>query len=123
MKKTIMILVLISAVFVKAQYTRQPRQYGEYIQPYNLDLTERVLQKKQNDYNNNYSIVKNYLDNLHTLIKIKVKYVKLSEGQYSYLENVIKNMNSIKSADLSSNSTANDAISYIKKSYNQIDSW
>lgn len=123
MKKSISILVLLCGVLFKAQYTRQPREYGEYIQPYNFDLMQKALSQKQSNYDNNYSVVNKYLENLYTLIKVKMKYAKLSENQLKYLQNVIDNMNSISKADLSYNSTATQAISYLKKEYAEIDSW
>ena len=123
MKKSISILVLLCGVLFKAQYTRQPREYGEYIQPYNFDLMQKALSQKQSNYDNNYSVVNKYLENLYTLIKVKMKYAKLSENQLKYLQNVIDNMNSISKADLSYNSTASKAISYLKKEYAEIDSW
>lgn len=123
MKKSISILVLLCGVLFKAQYTRQPREYGEYIQPYNFDLMQKALSQKQSNYDNNYSVVNKYLENLYTLIKVKMKYAKLSENQLKYLQNVIDNMNSISKADLSYNSTASKAISYLKEEYAEIDSW
>ena len=123
MKKSISILVLLCGVLFKAQYTRQPREYGEYIQPYNFDLMQKALSQKQSNYDNNYSVVNKYLENLYTLIKVKMKYAKLSENQLKYLQNVIDTMNSISKADLSYNSTASKAISYLKEEYAEIDSW
>lgn len=115
--------MLLCGVLFKAQYTRQPREYGDYIQPYNLDLMQKALSQKQSNYDSNYSVVNKYLENLYTLIKVKMKYAKLSENQLKYLQNVIDNMNSISKADLSYNSTATQAISYLKKEYAEIDSW
>lgn len=123
MKKSISILVLLCGVLFKAQYTRQPREYGDYVQPYNFDLMQKALSQKQSNYDSNYSVVNKYLENLYTLIKVKMKYAKLSENQLKYLQNVIDNMNSISKADLSYNSTATQAISYLKKEYAEIDSW
>ena len=123
MKKSISILVLLCGVLFKAKYRRQPREYGEYIQPYNFDLMQKALSQKQSNYDNNYSVVNKYLENLYTLIKVKMKYAKLSENQLKYLQNVIDNMNSISKADLSYNSTASKAISYLKEEYAEIDSW
>ncbi|MCT4142357.1 hypothetical protein [Elizabethkingia anophelis] len=48
----------------KTQYERQPRQYGDYIQPYNLDLIERALQQKQRKYDVNFQYVKSKIDNI-----------------------------------------------------------
>ena len=107
----------------KTQYERQPRQYGDYIQPYNFDLMQKALSQKQSNYDSNYSVVNQYLENLYTLIKAKMKYAKLTESKLKYLQNVIDNMNSITKADLSSTSTATQAISYLKKEYEEIDSW
>ncbi|MCQ9635804.1 hypothetical protein MP477_12665 [Chryseobacterium sp. WG23] len=42
----------------KTQYEKQPRQYGNYIQPYNLDLIERTLRQKQQNYDSNFQSVK-----------------------------------------------------------------
>ena len=123
MKKSISILVLLCGVLFKAQYTRQPREYGDYVQPYNFDLMQKALSQKQSNYDSNYSVVNKYLENLYTLIKVKMKYAKLSENQLKYLQNVIDNMNSISKADLSYNSTATQAISHLKKEYAEIDSW
>lgn len=123
MKKSISILVLLCGILFKAQYTRQPREYGDYVQPYNFDLMYKALSQKQSNYDNNYSVVNKYLENLYTLIKVKMKYAKLTENQLKYLQDVIDNMNSISKADLSYNSTASKAISYLKEEYAEIDSW
>ena len=123
MKKSISILVLLCGVLFKAQYTRQPREYGEYIQPYNFDLMQKALSQKQSNYDSNYSIVFKYLDNLFTLIKLKMKYANLSSNQYKHITEVLQNMDSITRADLSYNSTASKAISYLKEEYAEIDSW
>lgn len=123
MKKSISILVLLCGVLFKAQYTRQPREYGDYVQPYNFDLMQKALSQKQSNYDSNYSIVFKYLDNLFTLIKLKMKYANLSSNQYKHITEVLQNMDSITRADLSYNSTASKAISYLKEEYAEIDSW
>ncbi|MDP9956851.1 hypothetical protein J2X97_002510 [Epilithonimonas hungarica] len=48
------------------QNEKQPRQYGDYTQPYNFDLIERGLRLKQNNYDSNFQTVKstiNYIIN------------------------------------------------------------
>jgi hypothetical protein len=46
------------------QTQRQPRQYGEYIQPYNLDLMERALSQKQQLYDANFQTVKSTINRI-----------------------------------------------------------
>lgn len=123
MKKAITILVFLFGVWYNAQYTRQPREYGDYVQPYNLELLNKTLSQKQSNYNNNYNVVNRYSEDLRTLIKIKIKYVKLTESHYKYLDNVLSTIEYIQKVDLSSNSTAAQVISYLKDAYSEIDSW
>lgn len=53
----------------KTQYERQPRQYGNYTQPYHLDLIERALRQKQQNYDSNFQTVKATIENIINDIK------------------------------------------------------
>lgn len=51
------------------QSQEQQRQYGEYVQPYNLGLMERALSQKQEIYNYNYQKVQSAINDIGDNIK------------------------------------------------------
>ena len=60
-----------------AGYTSTPRQYGEYIQPYNIDLIAKALSYKQNKYDAADAQIREKINQIGSLdiIKIKIKVI------------------------------------------------
>lgn len=97
----------------ETEYEKQPRQYGEYIQPYNLDLIERALQQKQQKYQSNFKTVKSTIEYImNDIQKMEIesqeKYKILSEFKSA----ISRNLNNI-DIDYGSNEQTEQVIKWL----------
>lgn len=95
------------------EYQRKPRQYGEYIQPHNLDLIERALQQKQQGYDNNFQYVKSTIEYMINDVRkwdidTNTKYQIISQ----FKDAISKNLDS-RDIDYSSNQQTNVVIDWL----------
>lgn len=95
------------------EYQRQPRQYGEYIQPNNLGLIERALQQKQQNYDKNFQFVKSKIEYMINDIRkwdidTNAKYQIISQ----FKDAISKNLDS-RDIDYSSNEQTNIVIGWL----------
>ncbi|WP_336715563.1 hypothetical protein [Chryseobacterium mucoviscidosis] len=95
------------------EYQRQPRQYGEYIQPNNLGLIERALQQKQQNYDKNFQFVKSKIEYMINDIRkwdidTNVKYQIITQ----FKDAISKNLDS-RDIDYGSNQQTNIVIEWL----------
>ena len=102
------------------QIQKQPRQYGEYAQPYNLDLMESVLSQKQQIYKYNYQKIQSTITEIVDITKdsnldseTKYKIIK----QFS--DAISKNLDN-QSIDYSSEEQTSSIISWLWKTIRYI---
>ncbi len=106
----------------------QPRNYGNYIQPYDFGLLERALQMKQSNYSRNIKIVRNKVNQidklLSKLIEIRKRNKKpFSKGQIEYLENYYRNLKKIETWDFSSRTNTQNVLNWLEKIENEFYKW
>ncbi|WP_336688487.1 MULTISPECIES: hypothetical protein [unclassified Chryseobacterium] len=95
------------------EYQRQPRQYGEYIQPNNLGLIESALQQKQQNYDKNFQFVKSKIEYMINDIRkwdidTNVKYQIINQ----FKDAISKNLDS-RDIDYGSNEQTNIVIGWL----------
>ena len=95
------------------QNHKQPREYGEYVQPYNSDLIERALSQKQQIYNYNYQKVQSTIKEIveitrNSNLNASTKYEIIKQ----FSDAVSKNLNN-QSIDYSSLEQTNSVISWL----------
>lgn len=96
-----------------AGYTSTPRQYGEYIQPYNIDLIAKALSYKQNKYDAADAQIREKINQIGSLdiIKDQDKGYLLSK-----LSNMVGDVNNLGSLDLSDSGIVKNLDSHISQS-------
>ena len=96
-----------------AGYTSTPRQYGEYIQPYNIDLIAKALSYKQNKYDAADAQIREKINQIGSLdiIKDQDKGYLLSK-----LSNMVGDVNNLGSLDLSDSGIVKNLDNHISQS-------
>ncbi|MGV8914133.1 MAG: hypothetical protein ACOH1X_01660 [Kaistella sp.] len=92
MKKIFAIKLLFLVSFYNAQYERQPRKYGEYVEPYDLGLTYKVLKKSESMYNHNAKIIQEKNNQIRSYIKFILDTWKYNKKIKGNEEKLLKDM-------------------------------
>lgn len=130
MKKALIILALFCSfgvMYGQSAYS-SPRQYPEYVQPYDFGLIERGLSMKQSLYNQNYNLVLSKQEKVVSLIELIYKLSKgnkitLSENQVKYYNSTISTIRKYQSWDFSNNQNTRNVLYWLDKTYNELYSW
>ena len=96
-----------------AGYTSTPRQYGEYIQPYNIDLIAKALSYKQNKYDVADAQIREKINQIGSL-----DIMKGVDKSYllSRLTNMVGDLNNLGALDLSDSGIVKNLDNHISQS-------
>jgi|SRR5690554_753320 len=100
-------------------YNRKPIEVAPVQSNVNLELIDRVMAKKQSNYDNNVQTIQNTINTLSNKINNLNISSELKESIHDDFDRVLNVLNTNK-YDYSSNSTTNDIVNWLYNEYNRI---
>ncbi|ATA92482.1 hypothetical protein CGC56_10115 [Capnocytophaga canimorsus] len=120
--KSIKILILSVLGVLTFKTMKAQKNYGEYIEPYNINLMAQVMASKENLYKHHYQLIDKKVEKIEEIILL-IKKFEYTESQVKYMETFYDNLEKIYGWDLSDRNTVHNIFQWLNKVEEKVVGW